>query len=613
MNYLFVMPSSTKIKNQAYVFPIGIAYVVASLKATGRNVFTLNMNYKDGTVQEIIEKAVLDHDIDVIAVGGLTAQYWMMKDIIDSAKKVKNNIIAWVGGGIVTSDPIAAMEAFEHADCGMVGEGEITVCELAEAVEQGLDLADVKGIVYKRENAAGEKEWFLTERREEIDDLDSLPYPDYEGFEFGEVINKEPTDMFAIAGGHFACVSFGRSCPFNCTFCFHPSGTRYRKRSLDSVFSEIDWLLERYDIRNIYVTDELFSADMEYVRDFCQRIKKRKLRFMVQIRVDFITEELVILLKEGGCISAFLGLESADNGILKSMRKHITIEQIEGALKLLHDVGLNSAGTFIFGDLAETKETAMRTIDWWKRHPQYLIKLAFIVVYPGSHLYKVACEKGIIKDRVKFIKDGCPYINVSKMTDKEYAELTEIVNSSYSESSNRLEDGRILYTGFGKVSLHGKCPECGRNNVWKNLDPYRPEDYIYCQYCHKAMNIISADYANDTAERTLKSMNAHKIAIWPIKNSVKIMVKTIPSLLGDNVYFVDSSRFKQGTCVEGKKILPPEVIEKESIDTVILSITTPTVLEIIDEINKKYPSVKCVIYAGDLLKGVDEANELYME
>ncbi len=597
MNYLFVMPSSTQIKTQAYVFPIGIAYVTSSLKATGRNVVTLNLNYKDGTVAEIIEKAIIENDIDVIATGGLSAQYWAMKEIIDSAKRVKKDIITWVGGGIITSDPDSGMKAFENVDVGMIGEAEITVCDLAEATENGRDLSGVCGIIYKKNN-----EYITTAPAKAINDLDSLPYPDYEGFNFGEVINKEPTDMFAIAGGNFACVSFGRSCPYQCTFCFHPSGTKYRKRSIESVFNEIDWLLERYEIRNIYITDELFSYDMEYVREFCERIKVRKLGFMVQLRVDFITYELATLLKESGCISALLGLESADNTILASMRKNITIEQIEAALKILYDVGLNSQGTFIFGDLAETKETAMNTIKWWKEHPQYLIKLVFIIVYPGTHLYKVACEKGIIKDPVQFIKDGCPYVNVSKLSDEEYSELTELINTLYSPSSDKLEKVSLEYTGSGKLTLHGECPECKTMNSWKNQDPFRPENYIYCEKCNRAMNIIPADYVGNSLEKYFSENKDKKIAIWPAKNSVKIMIEHSKSMLEDNVFLVDSSTFKQGGFIESKVIYSPTIIAEENIDTVVLSISTPTVLEIIAEIKAKYPSVKNILYSGDLIK-----------
>ena len=118
------------------------------------------------------------------------------------------------------------------------------------------------------------------------------------------------------------------------------------------------------------------------------------------------------------------------------------------------------------------------------------------------------------------------------------------------------------------------------------------------------MNIIPADYLDNRAERKLQSMKEHKIAVWPVKNSVQIMTQVIPSLLKENIYFIDSSKFKQGTTLgETKKYVhAPEMIDQEKIDTVILSITTPTVLEIIDEITKKYPSVKQILYAGDLLQ-----------
>ncbi len=256
------------------------------------------------------------------------------------------------------------MEVFGNVEVGLIGEAEITICELVEATENGVDLSNVDGIIYKKDG-----EYVRTAQAKSINDLDALQYPDYDGFEFDLVLGKQPTDENMLFKGNYACVSFGRSCPYTCTFCFHPSGVKYRKRSIDSVFKEIDWLLEKYDIKNLNITDELFSHDMEYVKEFCKGIKERNLGFRVSLRADFISEELVRLLKDSGCVTAVLGLESADNTILKSMRKNITIEQTEAALKILHDVGLNTQGFFIFGDLEETMETAMNTINWWKNHP----------------------------------------------------------------------------------------------------------------------------------------------------------------------------------------------------------------------------------------------------
>ena len=130
------------------------------------------------------------------------------------------------------------------------------------------------------------------------------------------------------------------------------------------------------------------------------------------------------MLKDAGCDIMSFGLESADNRILKSMKKNTTIEQSEKALKLVYDAGISLEGAFIFGDIEETWETANNTLNWWRNHPEYKINLNLITVYPGTHLYNYACEKGLIKDKIQFLKEGCPQVNVSKLTDEHFAILT---------------------------------------------------------------------------------------------------------------------------------------------------------------------------------------------
>lgn len=435
MNYLIVMPILTEIFDQSYTFPLGIAYVSASLKQTGRNVITYNLNYKSGTIKENLEKVIREEQVDVIATGGLTAQYWQLERILTAAREVKPDVVTWVGGGIITSAPEAAMEALAIADYGMVGEGEATICELAEVAEGLRDPHSVKGLVF-RENGA----WVVTEPRPELMDLDALPFPDYEGFSFGELLDKKPTDIYALNQGRFGMVSFGRSCPFNCTFCFHPSGTKYRKRSIDSVFEEIDYLIEHYHIKNIAVTDELFVRKMEDAKEFCRRITQRGIGYVISLRVDMVNREMLTLLRDSGCLSIGFGLESADNSILASMKKHITVEQIDDAMGLCCELGLNCMGNFIFGDQNETYETAMNTINWWKNHPQYRIAMHMIILYPGSELYRIAVARGIIQDQVAFIKNGCPITNVSKMSQDEYRSvelMTSVLNQGRTE---RLRD-----------------------------------------------------------------------------------------------------------------------------------------------------------------------------
>lgn len=598
MNYLIVMPQITKIKEQYYPFPIGLAYVSSSLKATGRNVVTLNLNYKEESIFDILKKFIEDGNIDVIATGGLTAQYYQIKEILEYAKKIKPTITTIVGGGIITSDAEPAMIALEVADYGVIGEGEETICELSEALENSLDLQTVDGLIYKNENI-----YHITNQRKEIMDLDSLPFPDYEGFEFGEVITKSPSDIYAFVEGNFAMVSFGRSCPYNCTFCFHSSGTKYRKRSLNSIFKELDILVSIYAIKNIAITDELFAVNKEYVNEFCERIRKYNIGFVVSLRVDIITKELLLMLKDSGCISVGFGLESADNSILKSMRKNITVEQIDEALTLCNEVGLNAQGNFIFGDIEETVDTANNTINWWLAHPQFQIALHFIVVYPGTYLYKYACKNGIIKDKVQFIKDGCPYVNVSKLSDVEYRELAARVDTLALTRTDYLQNATILCKAFGKVDLTGECPNCGFINTFINLDVFRPLSNVECKNCNKMMNLLVADYIDDTFENNISYLlKEHKIAIWPITNSIKAIFDASKSLNHENVFLIDSSPFKQGNNIIGKTIQSPNTIIKEKIDIVIVTVTTSIGNEIIDIIEKNYKTVNRILFVGELIK-----------
>jgi len=594
MRYCIVMPRLTQIEEQAYQFPIGIAYVSASLKQSGRDVLSYNLNYKPGTIRECITELVLNNEIDVFATGGLTAQYQQIKEMIDAAKAAKPDIKIWVGGGIITSAPIPAMQALEITDCGMIGEGEITVCELADAIEGKRDIHSVNGLIFK-ENG----KWTLTPPRAEIMDLDSLPYPDYEGFEFEKLLDRTPTDIFALGKDRFGFVSFGRSCPFNCTFCFHPSGTKYRRRSIDSIFREFDYLIKYFSIHNVYITDELFVARMEDVREFCTEIKKRNIGFAISLRVNMVNREMLKLLRDSGCIQVTFGLESADNRILKSMNKNITVEQIDYALSLCNELGINAQGGFIFGDEAETVETWNNTIKWWKEHSQYSITTNLIVLYPGSILYQNACRKGIIKDEVQFIKSGCPITNVTQMTDNEYRDMALAISMLPQGRTDILKDASFKYVGFGKVDYTARCPKCSQMNTWKVLDAFRIRGNIICQHCGHSMHIVISDSISHHANENFLLLREFKIGIWPMVNVVEEMRRAVPGIMEDNVYFIDSAELKQGAHFFDKTIQSPQIIAKEKIDIIFLTVTTSIATEIIETI-KTFPSVKKIFFAGDL-------------
>lgn len=594
MKYGIVMPRFTDNFDEGYIFPIGMAYVSSSLKQTGREVITYNLNYKNGTVRELVQKWVLQNKLDVLATGGLTVQYRALKEILDAAKEVRPNIILLVGGGGITASPVPMMEALEIADYGMIGEGEITICELAEALEGSRTVDSVDGVVYKKNGL-----WQLTEPRKEIMDLDSIPYPDYKGFDYDVLLSKPFSEIAGAVKDRCGFISLSRSCPFRCTFCFHPSGSKYRRRSMESAFREIDFLIEEYNIHNLYLSDELFLTNVEDARRFGEEMKKRNLGFAISMRVDKINREFLTILRDSGCFVILFGLESADDRILKSMNKRITVEQIERALTLCNEVGIKAQGNFIFGDEAETSETAGNTMRWWKEHPEFSIRTALVILYPGSQIYENACKRGIIKDEVEFIKAGCPIINASSMTDQEYRDMAMMISTEVQKGTKLLEDATYQYSGKGKIDYTGRCPKCGRLNTWKHVEPFRsPSNYV-CEECGESMHIIPSEGLSRYAVENFHYLSPYKIAVWPMTNMIGKICEAIPEMMDERVYFVDSAKLKQGGHFQNKMVYAPEIIREKEIEVVLVATSSLIAHEIIQQI-KEFPTVKYCFYVGEL-------------
>lgn len=427
-NVLLVVPRYFSTKVCGYIMPLGILYVSAALKASGiANVYTVNLNHQEETDEAVLSRIIEEKKIQIVGSSGISGQFIEVFPLMKLIKQINHNVITVVGGGMITADAIPAMKAFDgNVDYGVIGEGEQTMIELVGSLHNRTPINEVNGLIYKEQ-----QEWRITSRREDKADLDLLPLPDYEGFDYDKYLSTNGETENGVKYSPVAIIG-GRSCKYNCTFCFHPSGSRYRQRSLDSIFFEIDYLISHYNVNYIALREELFAADEQRVLDFCNRMKNyASLVWSIQLRVDSVTERMVQALKESNCRYVFLGIESADNRILKSMRKNITIEQVERALDLTINAGLDTRSTIILGDEVESVESAYRTINWWLEHrKRSSIVIDMIIAFPGSTLYKNARKNGRIPDPIKFLHDGCPIINLStEMSDEEYLKLVKDISS----------------------------------------------------------------------------------------------------------------------------------------------------------------------------------------
>lgn len=602
MNHLIVIPRIVSKIGEWYPFPLGIAYISAALKKAGFKVHTLNLNNELGSVTDILRERIQNFDIDTVSTGGVTGQYGAIREVLESAKQIKTSVITIAGGGIISSAPEDAMAALECVDYGVIGEGEIIVCELFAALENATDPRFIPGVVYRNGRV-----YVQTVGKPAPVPLEEVPFPDYQGFGFDKLLESVPNSN-GMSEYNTLPIITGRSCPFRCTFCFSPSGQTFRQRGLDDVFAEIDYLVKEYGVKFLSIQDELFlyKKNVQRVKEFCHRIKPYGIKWGAQFRVNDVTQQLIEMLKDANCVTMSFGVESADNSILKSMKKGFTIEQTERALAIVYRAGIGIQGVLIFGDPAETIETATRTFDWWKEHSHYELQLSAVKTYPGTEIYKQARLKGIISDPVNYIKDGCPLVRLSNMSDSEYAWVFQQISSLPRACHSQPDNAKILNIDYrnSHVDVEGNCVSCGHKNHWEKNRLFLTETLA----CIKCGRKHIAPIPEEVVVRISLGINKlvmdfGKVAIWGVNAYIYSLGEKLTYASPEQVVFVDKSEMRHGFVISGHTIQPTGIVKDEHLKCVVVAVVQ-YYSALIKPIRDEFPDVERLLCISDLL--VDE-------
>ncbi len=486
--------------NYKYSFPLGLGYIASILKKQEYNVDCFNLNHSEGKTTDLVKAALIKKEYDFVAIGNISLGFNSTKEIINSVRSFNSKIKIILGGVIVIAEP-ELMFNLLNPDFAVIGEGEETIIELLESIEKKQDLKRVKGLVFKDESG----NLIITEPREPIKDLDPLPWPDFESMGFSEYLNHQHTN-FSFSHNSFDYTRIypiigSRGCPFNCTFCYHYS--TYRARSVKSIMDELREMVKKYQINMIGFYDECISVNKSRLFEICDGIRKLReeipweLKWIPQMTVQKIDDEVLKNIKDSGGVVISYGFESFSQKVLKSMRKPITPQMIENAFVKTINAGIGIQANFIFGDIAETKETANETLSWWKKNARSQINLAFIQPYPGSEIYKHCLRKGIIKNEAEFIKNevsSTHYYNMTEgMTDKEYAQMKKEVFDTISRYRIYAKYKRKKIIG-NVYDLTVKCPFCQNIIVYKNV--LIEENFLYsfpfnCRNCNQRFFVES--------------------------------------------------------------------------------------------------------------------------
>ena len=403
--------------------PIGLLSISSYLKQQNCDVVLFDAYAHHYTKKQIL-KYVVSLNPDILGVTLFTNHLPQAMPFFQDVKKLLPNITIVVGGAHPSSDYTNLITHNPEVDIAVIGEGEYTLYEIIQCKEKSQSLIGIKGIAYKRGD-----EVVVNSFRVYIDDLDSLPFGDWQSLPMENYF-----EIWTVKK-NYAHMILSRGCPFSCTFCGAKKalGRIQRRRSPKHILEEVTLLYDKYDVRNILFGDSTFNMDKKWIHGICEGLLSldRPLIWNCNIRADLVELETVKLMKKSGCDRVFLGVESADDEMLKRMKKGESLEEIEQGIRYLQEGGINPDMGFILGMPGETAETMGKTIKFALRHKKCMSAFTLAAPFPATPLYDEAKKEG-------FIVDDWAKFDIYKIAYVPQGLTPEILISYYKKTVRRM-------------------------------------------------------------------------------------------------------------------------------------------------------------------------------
>ncbi|HVP16702.1 MAG TPA: radical SAM protein [candidate division Zixibacteria bacterium] len=363
--------------------PLGLGYIAAYLKAHGVSTLLVDCTFADE------EKALERIRHSRPRIIGVQVMFSMKEKALEFARLLRRDCEFLVAGGpLPTSNPEEFVSCF---DVVVVGEGEQTMLELVQAVQEGTGFAGVSGIAFKEKG-----EVIFTTPRSFIEDLDSVPFPSREMFD------NDAYKLYYMKNFGYSTTSVmtSRGCPFKCDFCSRPVfGNRFRSRTAANVADEVE-LVRGLGYERVWFADDCFTLNRKRLLSICNELIRRGMHVGWEClsRVDTVDLPVAEKMKKAGCVRVFFGLESGNDSILKIMNKQATVKQAEDAVNVFRKAGVQTGAFFILGYPGESDRTVLDTVDFASSLPLDYLSFTFPYPIPGTPLFERVKDRMICED-----------------------------------------------------------------------------------------------------------------------------------------------------------------------------------------------------------------------
>lgn len=369
-------------KMENFLAPLGPMVISAMAKQQGHTTYLCEMNSSDPL------ERIRQINPEVVAYSSSTGESKHYLSLNNRIKESFPHIFTIMGGPHVTFYPQVVKESSLDAIC--LGEGEYAFSDYLDSISSRRTTESIPNIMTKFSDSY--------ELRDLIQDLDSLPFPDYGLMYDNTPMGNSPLKSFIVS----------RGCPYQCTYCFNPTwrkiyegkGKTIRRHSVDYVIDSIRKVREKWPLSTVKFYDDIFCHRADsWLEEFSRKYKSEiGIPFFILTRADLLNEDIVKLLKTAGCRTISMSIEAGNPQIRNNMlKRNMSDEQIIAAHKLCDKYGINTFTNCIIG-LPETKISQdLESIDLAIKCRATWAEFLIFYPYPGTQLGDYTLAKGLYK------------------------------------------------------------------------------------------------------------------------------------------------------------------------------------------------------------------------
>jgi len=364
---------------------LGIVCVGAALERAGWTVA-----YFDARIDsEALLHAYLREQPRLVGFSAMTGmQCSETKRLLDAVRQLAPNAKTLLGGvhpSLFPEDTLLEPDV----DFVIVGEGELTVVELMEAIADGTrEFSGIAGLAWKD----GDAPVVNPERPFMKPDDMRLPL-------------TPVTKRLFVEAARTRHLSYQttRGCPFRCAFCYNVAfnDRTWRRLPIPLLEEHLAELAREVEFDHVYFVDDYVGRDKRRVADLGAAMRRRELTWHSSIRAPDIDGEMAGLLEQGKCELLLFGLESASDRVMNE----ILVKDVKGGVETIRACVRHMAATrieplysFMYnvpGETADEREQTFQLAEWiYRTDKKARIGFYAYTPYPGTPLYSTALRNG---------------------------------------------------------------------------------------------------------------------------------------------------------------------------------------------------------------------------